>query len=155
MFGDECAQEFLALRVVEIDDMDAALAEPVDAALEGLGFAHDDGANTELAYEAAAVPARSERCRHDRVAIGALPSRFTKGVGLPVGRRIILLNTPIVTAAQEISFPVEESRSDRNAALAEALTGFFDRYLEKAGWVYLFFHLYEQFHAKARRKQRQ
>ena len=123
MFGDELTEQVLAFGIVEVDDVDAAFAEPVNAALECFGFADYDCADTELTDETAAIPARGERRSHYRVAIASLPAGLAKGISLTVDRGVILLYAAIVPAAEEIPFPVEECRSDRNTALGCARGG--------------------------------
>jgi hypothetical protein len=135
MPGYELAEELFALRVVEIDHLNAVIAEPVDPALECFGFADDDRADAELADEAAAVPAWGERRRHYRVSIAALAARFAKSIRLPVDRRIILLHAAIVAAAKQIAFAVEQRRSDRDTALGRSKTSFFDGDLKQLLWI--------------------
>jgi hypothetical protein len=61
---DVRGEERNAVCGVEVDDFDVERAEPVDAALEGAGFADDDAGETELTDEAAAIPAGSESGEH-------------------------------------------------------------------------------------------
>lgn len=119
-------EQVFALGVVEIDDGDAVFAEPVDAALEGLGFADDDGADPKLANQPRAVPARCERGRHDRVAVAALAAGLAKGVRLTVDGRIALLHAAVAAAAEQIPRRVKKCGADGDAALGESETGFFD-----------------------------
>src|SRR5690349_18764952 len=70
MGGDVLGEEVDAVGGIEVDDGDAVVAEPVEAAGEVDRFADDDGTDAELADEAAAIPARGERGRHDGVAVG-------------------------------------------------------------------------------------
>src|SRR5215472_11751420 len=58
MVGDEAFQQFTAVAVVEIDHLDAILAQPLDPAGERPALAHDDRADSELPDQPAAVPAR-------------------------------------------------------------------------------------------------
>lgn len=124
MRDDELAQQLLAFGVVEIDDSDAVFSEPIDAAQEGLRFADNNCADAELADQAAAVPARSEGGRHDRVAIRTLSTGLSKSVRLAVDRRVILLYPPVVSASEQIAFAIEQRCPDRYSALACAETGF-------------------------------
>jgi len=64
IFLDVGGEEGDAFLGVEVEDFDVEGAEPVDAALEVAGFADDDASESELADEAAAVPAGRERGDH-------------------------------------------------------------------------------------------
>src|SRR5229473_6405846 len=65
MLGDEGLEQLAALGVVEVDDVDAVLAQPVEAAGKGAALAHDHRADAELAHQPAAIPARGERGDHN------------------------------------------------------------------------------------------
>src|SRR3989304_325816 len=73
-----------ALGRAQVDDLDAVLAQPLDAAAEIHGFADHDGPDIELAHQAAAVPAGRERRDHDLVAVAALPAGLAEGIGFAV-----------------------------------------------------------------------
>ncbi len=119
--GSNVARQHLdAFARIHIDHRDPILAEPFDAALKGLRFTDDDGADTELPYQAAAVPARREGGNHYAVAVTSLTARPAKCVGLAVDRGVVFLNTPVMTAAQQLSAAVEERRPDRYAPFCEA-----------------------------------
>ncbi|SRR6266478_9706820 len=64
IFLDVVGEESDALLGFAVDDFDVEGAEPVDAALEGAAFADDDARESELADEAAAVPAGRESGNH-------------------------------------------------------------------------------------------
>ena len=64
IFLDVVGEEGDAVLGIEVDDFDVEGAEPVDAALEGAAFADDDARESELADEAAAVPAGRESGNH-------------------------------------------------------------------------------------------
>jgi len=64
IFLDVVGEEGDALLGIEVDDFDVEGAEPVDAALEGAAFAYDDARESELADEAAAIPAGREGGDH-------------------------------------------------------------------------------------------
>src|SRR4051794_17688083 len=130
MRGDEAGQQLDALGRRQIHDLDAALAKPVDAAGERDRLAHHHLGDAELADEAAAVPARGKRRHHHRVAIGAPAARAPERVGLSVKRWILLLDAPVVSAAQQRAVGGEERRPDRDAALGKARPGFLQRDLE-------------------------
>src|SRR5689334_3558148 len=70
--GDVVAEQLLALVRGHVDHLHAALAQPVDAALERARLADHDRADLELHDESAAVPAGGERRDHDGVAVAAL-----------------------------------------------------------------------------------
>ena len=64
IFLDVVAEESDAFLGVEVEDFDVERAEPVYAALKGAAFTHDHAGKTELADEAAAIPARSQGSDH-------------------------------------------------------------------------------------------
>ncbi len=78
-------------------DLDAVVAEPVDASLEGLAFADDDGAEAKLADESCAVPAGGEGGDHDQVSIRALTAGVAEGVGLRVSGWVVVLDAAVVS----------------------------------------------------------
>src|SRR4029077_18246383 len=123
---DKLAQQAGALVGVEVNHCDSVVTQPVDAAFESHRFAHDHRSDPELPYKPAAVPARCERGNHDRVAVAALPARFSKGVGLAVDRWIILLDPPVMTAPQEVALRIEQRRADRDSAFGQSLARLFD-----------------------------
>ena len=99
IFADVSGQEIDAIRGMQVDDVDAIFAKPVDAALEVDRFSDDYGRNAELADQTAAIPTRRQCGDHDLVAIGALAPRAAEGVGFTVDARVVLLNPPIMTSA--------------------------------------------------------
>ena len=64
IFLDVVGEKSDTLLGIDVDDFDVEGAEPVDAALEGAAFADDDARESELADEAAAVPAGRESGNH-------------------------------------------------------------------------------------------
>jgi len=122
--GDVGLQKFAAFGGVEIDDSDAVRSEFVYAAMEGLRFADDDGAEAELADETGAIKARGKRGDHDKVAISFLPPSAAKGVGLCVKRRVSLLHAAIVAGADQSSISTKDCRAYRDAAFGDAGAGF-------------------------------
>jgi hypothetical protein len=112
---------------MQVDDAGAVFDEPVEAAAKTHGFADDEGADVELANEAAAVPAGSERGDHDFVAVGALAAGFAKGVGLAVNARVALLDAAVAAAAEQSVVGGEEGGTDWDAAFVEAEAGFVGR----------------------------
>ena len=120
MCGYESVKKVHALLGIEVNNINAVFAKPFDTSLKCSRFTDDHGANTELPNKAAAVPARSERRRHDHIAIRTLATGLAKRIGLAVDRRIVLLHAPIMAAAKNVAIGVEQSGTDRNAALGEA-----------------------------------
>ena len=124
IFADVSGQQIDAIGGMQVDDVDAIFAKPVDAASEVDRFSDDYGRNAELADKPAAIPTRRQCGDHDLVAIGALAPCAAEGVGFTVDARVVLLNPSIVTSAQEASLGVKKSSADRNAAFGEALARF-------------------------------
>jgi hypothetical protein len=135
IFFDVGGEEGDALLGVEVDDFDVEGSEPVDAALEGAGFADDDASESELANEAAAVPAGRECGDYGQFAVPALASGVAEGVGFSVERGIVILYAAIVTSAEERSVFVEDRGADGDAAFGEAFAGFGDGDGEHGGVV--------------------
>jgi hypothetical protein len=121
------SEHFRAFRVIEVDDVDAMFAEPVEAAGEVSAFADYQGADVELADEAAAIPAWSESGDHDQVAVGTLPAGATEGVCFAMDGRVALLDAAIVAAAEQGAILVEESGADGDASFGESEAGFVER----------------------------
>jgi len=132
---DEAGEEIDALARGEVVDLEAVVAEPVDASLEGLAFADDDCLKTKLADKPGAIPAGSERGDHDEVAVGALAAGVAEGVGLTVGRGVVMLHAAIVSRAEEGSIAAEDGGSDGDASFGETGTGFVDGDGEHGVWI--------------------
>src|SRR5207247_1159272 len=94
-------------------------------------FADDDGANVELAGQAAAIPARGECGDHDLVAVAALPASLAKGVGLAVDGRILLLHAAVVATAEDASLAIGQACPDRDPAFGEPQLGLLEGHLQK------------------------
>ena len=124
IFLDVIGEESRTLLRVEIDDFDVEGAEPVDAAPEIARFTDNDAGKSELANEAAAIPAGSERGDHGEFAIRALPAGVAEGVGFSVEGGIAILDAAIVAGAEERAVFIENGRADRDAAFGEAFAGF-------------------------------
>ena len=120
---------------VEIDDFNVEGAEPVDAALEGAGFADDDAGKTELANEAAAIPARRERGDHCEFAVAALAAGAAEGVGFSVEGGITELHPAIVAGAEQRAVLIEDGGADGDATFGEAFAGFGESDGEHGGMV--------------------
>src|SRR5207245_2543889 len=71
-------QQLDAFLGLEINDFDAVFAQPIDSTLKVYRLPHDDGPDSKLTDQSAAVPARSEGRDHDFVAIGSLAARAAK-----------------------------------------------------------------------------
>ncbi|SRR5579885_288731 len=128
-------EEFEAFLGVEVDHFNAERAEPIDAALESAAFSDDDFAKAELAYEPAAIPAGSQRCNHNQVAIAALAAGISKGVGFSVKGWIAILHAAIVAGPDEPAACIEYGRADGNAAFSESFAGFFKSDRQHGGVV--------------------
>src|SRR6266478_2321712 len=96
-----------ALLGVQVDDIDSILDQPIDAAAEIYGLADDYGADAELADEAAAIPARSQRRDHNLVAVTSLPARLSKRIRFTVRGRIAFLHSAVVAFSQQFSMAFE------------------------------------------------
>src|SRR5260370_18946593 len=66
----------------QINDFNTILSQPIDAAAEIHRLPDHHSPNSELSDEAAAIPARRERCDHNLVAVTSLTLPFSKVVGL-------------------------------------------------------------------------
>ncbi len=129
-----------ALLGIKIDHLHAERTKPVNATLKRPALTNDERGKTELADEAAAVPAGRERGHHNEIAIAALAARTTKRVGLRMHRGIALLDAPVVAGANEAAGSVKNRGTDGNSALNETLAGFGERDVKHRGVVR--FHLY-------------
>ncbi len=99
---DVVSQELDAFLRVKIDDLYTERAQPIEATLKILALADDKRAKTELANQAAAIPARGESGDHNEVAVTALAAGFAKRIGFAVDGGIVLLNAAVVTGAQKL-----------------------------------------------------
>ena len=102
-------------------------------------LADDDGAESELTYEAAAVPAGSECGDHEEIAVRGLTACAAEGVGLAVNGWVVLLDAAVVSRADEFATAVEYGCADWDAAFCEAGAGFGERNLKHCsvvqGWL--------------------
>src|SRR6266699_243461 len=139
MLVDEPFHEVQACSRVHDDDLDARLPQPVDPALEVAVLSDDHAGDTELAYEAAAVPAGGKRRDHGGLAVAPLPPRPAEGVGFAMDRGVALLDPPVAAASQEALAGREQGAAHRHATLGEPDPGFFDgdrqHALDRSGWV--------------------
>ena len=99
VLGDVALEEFAALAAVQVDDVDAVFAQPVQSAEERAAFAHYERADAKLPHQSAAIPAGREGGDHDEIAIALLPSGKTKGVGFGVNAGVALLHAAVVAPA--------------------------------------------------------
>ena len=123
---DEAGEEIDALARGEVVDLEAVVAEPVDASLKSLAFADDDGPEAKLTDESRAVPAGGEGGDHDEVAIGALAAGVAEGVGFTVGGGVVVLDAAIVARAEESAIASEDGGPDGDASFGETEAGFRD-----------------------------
>jgi hypothetical protein len=112
-----------------------ALAQPVDTAAEGLRLTDHHRTDAKLQDQAAAVPARGQCGDHDGVLVRAPPPGVAKGIRLPMYRWVTVLNTAIVTAAEQPPGPVKERRADGDTSLGQTEAGFLDRDTQHCGVV--------------------
>src|SRR3954453_2754039 len=103
MLGYVGLEQFTALAAIEIDDSDAILSQPIEAAGEGAAAAHHHSPDPELADEAAAIPAWRQGCNHDQVPVAALPAGAAKRVDLGVHPGVALLHPPVVAPAEQFA----------------------------------------------------
>ena len=141
IFLDVGGEEGDAFLGVEVEDFDVEGAEPVDAALEGAGFADDDASESELADEATAIPAGRERSDHGQFFVAALAAGVAEGVGFSVQGWVVILYAAIVAGAEERSVLVEDRGTDGDAAFGESFAGFGDGYGEHGVVVEGVWHL--------------
>src|SRR5690606_4605288 len=123
---DPVAQHRDAALVGQVDDVDAVLAQPVEAAVEVHRLAHYHGADVELAHQAAAVPARGQGGDHDGVPVAALAAGLAEGVGFAVHGRVAFLHAAVVAAAEQGAVVAVQRGANRDAAFGQALAGFVD-----------------------------
>src|SRR5271166_3177445 len=112
MAGDEGSEQLAAIPAVEVDDFDAVFAQPVKAAGKRAALTYYQGADAELANQAAAIPAGSQRGYHDQVAIAALPAGASKSVRFAVNAGIALLHTTIAPATDQLAGAAKKCSSD-------------------------------------------
>src|SRR6185503_16164253 len=129
--GDVVCQQLYALFRTEVDHLDPVLPKPVNAALKVDRLADDHCADPELPNQPAAVPARRKRGDHDLVAVAALSAGFAKGVGLAVNRRIIFLNSAVVSASKQIALLIKQRSANRNPTFGESKARLFKSNIEQ------------------------
>src|SRR5215472_11689310 len=111
VLSDVGNEEVDAFGGVEVDDLDAGGAQPVQASGEVAGLADDDGAEAELADEATAVPTGGESGDHGEVAVGALASGAAEGVGFAMDRGVVLLDAAVMAGGNELALRAEDGCS--------------------------------------------
>src|SRR5258708_7409051 len=119
MMANEFPEQADAFGGLQIHDSRAPLPQPVERPGEIDRLADDDCADVELARETAAVPARRESRDQDRVAVAFSAPRIPERIGLGVKRRILVLNPPVMSSAQESAYRIEQHSSDRNPAFGQ------------------------------------
>jgi hypothetical protein len=108
----------------KIYDDYTGLAQPIDAAGKISGLPYDHRRNGKLADQATAIPAGRQRGDHDFVAVGALTACPPERVGFAVNRRVVLLNTAVMAASEQITLIIEKGGANGDAAFGEALPSF-------------------------------
>ena len=126
MFANKVGEKLDTFFGMEIEDFDATLSQPVDAAAKVHRLSNDNGQDSKLANQAAAIPAGCQRRDHDFVAIASLASGAAECIGFAVNGRIILLNTAVMAATKQLTIAGKERGAYRYATLREALAGFRD-----------------------------
>src|SRR6476620_3991876 len=91
---------------VHFNNFDSVCTKPFDAAGKILGLADDHSADVKLPDQSAAVPARGEGRDHRLITVISLAASLAKRVRLTVNRRIVVLNTTVVTASEDLSVTV-------------------------------------------------
>src|SRR5262249_33451435 len=109
------AQHRNTLLRIQIEDLHTQRAKPFHTALKIPALAHNDGAESELPHQPAAIPARRQRRHHDQLLVALLPPGVPKRVGLPMHRRIALLHAAVVSRADQLALFVENGRANWNA----------------------------------------
>src|SRR6202167_773172 len=106
---------------IQINHIDAERTQPVRASLKVAAFADNDGAETKLAYQPAAIPAGRERRNYNKVAITALAAGVAECVRLAVHRGIALLHAAVAPGADELpGGGIEDGRADGDATFGKA-----------------------------------
>src|SRR5690349_8120001 len=113
-------QQLDAFLGLEINDFDAVFAQPIDSTVKIYRLPHDDGSDSKLTNQSAAVPARGKGCDHDFVAIGSLEARAAKRVSFAMCRRVAFLHSSIVASSQERSFASEKSCANGDSTFGKA-----------------------------------
>jgi len=120
MFSDVAGHQIETFLVVEIDDANAVLTKPLDAAGKVPAITDYEGSNAELADESAAIPAWRERGNHHQVAIRALPACAAEGIRLAMDGWVAFLNAAIVPSADEFAVMGEKRGAYGDSALGVA-----------------------------------
>lgn len=120
-------QQRNALLRVEIDNFNAKGPKPLDPALEISALSNNDCLESKLANQPAAIPAGSERCDHDLVAIAALPAGIAEGIRFAMQRRIAILYAAVVAGAQQVSFVIKNRGPNWDSPFGEAFARFSKR----------------------------
>src|SRR5260370_8529563 len=115
---------------VEVDDFGAIFTEPSEAGAEVDGLGDDHSADGELAYQAAAIPAGSERGHHDLVAVTTLAAGLSKGVRFAMRGGIAFLHSAVVAASEKFSIAFEKRGADGNPAFGEPEPSFFHSHFQ-------------------------
>src|SRR5205085_5426054 len=102
---------------MQINHLDAILAQPIDPALKVYRLSHDDGSDAELTDQSAAIPA-GRQCRdHDFVAVAPLAAGPTERVRLSVRGRVAFLHPPVMAFAQQLAFACKKRSEEHTSEL--------------------------------------
>src|SRR5450432_169050 len=112
---------------MEIDDVDALLAEPHHTALGVDGVADDDLLEAELVDHAAAIPAGSEGGDEDGVAPGGAAAGGAEGVGFAVERAVAFLHEAVMAGTEERAVRMKDGAPHGNAAFGQSDASLFQR----------------------------
>ena len=120
MRGDEIAEQLFAFARLEVDDLHAAFAQPVDAARK----VRDSPTTTVPMRNCTTRPLQYQHgasvVDHDGVAIIALASGLAERVCLAMHGGIGLLHAAIVAAPNNRAVIAEQRRADRDAAFGQS-----------------------------------
>jgi hypothetical protein len=87
-------------------------------------FADHHGPDLELPDQATAVPAGRQGGDHDAVPVVTPPSGVAEGGRLGVAGRIVVLDPPVVSPAEQGPVAMEEGGTDGDAPFGQTAAGF-------------------------------
>ena len=127
---DKGPEQRRRLWVIELDDLDLMLGQPVMAAREVRRLTDHDGADVELTNQAGAIPAGGEGGHHHAVGVVATASGIAECIGLGMERGVIKLDATVVSTTQQCPVTMEEGGADRDPSLRAALARLLERHAE-------------------------
>lgn len=83
--------------IIEHDDLNAEILQPLVATAEGLRLTNDDRSDVELSNETRAVPAGRQRRDHHAVGVVPTASGFAEGIGFSVDGCVVFLDPAVVS----------------------------------------------------------